>query len=158
MTLDEAEKFRYNILDMTKVWPHAEYPQRPIGKLVLDRNPQNYFAEVEQVAFSPSNMVRGIGPSADPMLQARIFAYPDAARYRLGVNHNQLPVNAPLNPIANFQRDGFMAIHNQGARPNYASSIAPLRYLRAEKTAREAAHEVFLGQALAYLSEVTECE
>ena len=88
-------------------------------------------------------MVRGIGPSADPMLQARIFAYPDAARYRLGVNHNQLPVNAPLNPVANFQRDGFMAIHNQGARPNYASSIAPLRYLRAEKTAREAAHEVY---------------
>ena len=80
MTPDQAEKFRYNILDLTKIWPHADYPLRPIGKIVLNKNPENYFAEVEQAGFAPSHLVPGIEPSADPVLQARLFAYPDTQR------------------------------------------------------------------------------
>ena len=80
MTPEQAEKFRYNILDLTKVWPHAEFPLRPVGKIVLDKNAQNYFAEIEQAAFSPSHLVPGIEPSADPVLQSRLFSYPDTHR------------------------------------------------------------------------------
>lgn len=80
MTAEQAEKFRYNILDLTKVWPHKEYPMRPFGKLVLNENPQNYFAEIEQAAFSPSHTVPGIEASADPVLQSRLFSYPDTHR------------------------------------------------------------------------------
>ncbi|KAI0714180.1 catalase [Cerioporus squamosus] len=156
MTSEEAENFRYNILDVTKVWPHAEYPLRQIGKIVLDKNPGNYFAEVEQAAFAPAHLVPGIEPSADPVLQGRLFAYPDAQRYRLGVNYGQLAVNEPVVPVANFQRDGSMAIKNQGFRPAYQSSILPLRYK--VKTYEHVEHEVFLGAALADLSEVTELD
>ncbi|KAH9940767.1 catalase [Epithele typhae] len=154
MTPEQAEHFRYSILDMTKVWPHADFPLRPCARVVLDHNPANYFAEVEQLAFSPSRVVPGWAPSADPVLQARLFAYPDAARYRLGVNHAQLPANAPAAPVANFQRDGAMALDNQGARPNYASSLAPMRY----RTRAEVQHEVWLGRAMGFLSEVTELD
>src|SRR6185312_3982177 len=77
------------------VWPHSDYPLMPVGRLVLNRNPQNYFAEVEQAAFSPGNMVPGIEPSPDKMLQARLFSYPDTHRHRLGANYNQLPINCP---------------------------------------------------------------
>jgi catalase len=126
MTPGQAEQFRYNILDLTKVWPHSDYPLRPVGKMILDKNPENYFAEVEQAAYSPSHLVPGIEPSADPVLQARLFSYPDTHRYRLGVNYQQLPVNKPLVPVANFQRDGFMALDNQGTRPNYQSSLIPM--------------------------------
>lgn len=80
MTAEQAEKFRYNILDLTKVWSHKEFPLRPFGKLVLNENPQNYFAEIEQAAFSPSHTVPGIEPSADPVLQSRLFSYPDTHR------------------------------------------------------------------------------
>lgn len=80
MTAEQAEKFRYNILDLTKVWPHKDYPMRPFGKLVLNENPQNYFAEIEQAAFSPSHTVPGIEASADPVLQSRLFSYPDTHR------------------------------------------------------------------------------
>ena len=80
MTPEQAEKFRYNILDLTKVWPHGEYPLRPIGKIVLNKNSDNYFAEIEQAAFSPSHLVPGIEPSADPVLQSRLFSYPDTHR------------------------------------------------------------------------------
>jgi catalase len=79
----EAEHYRWNIFDPTKIWPHKDYPLLPVGKITLNKNPENYFAEVEQAAFSPSTMVPGIGPSADIMLQARMFSYPDAARYRM---------------------------------------------------------------------------
>lgn len=127
MTAEQAEKFRYNILDLTKIWPHKDYPLRPFGKLVLNENPQNYFAEIEQAAFSPSHTVPGIEPSADPVLQSRLFSYPDTHRHRLGVNYNQLPVNAPVAPVANFQRDGAMTFISQGARPNYQSSLVPLK-------------------------------
>ena len=123
MTVEQAEKFRYNILDLTKVWPHQEFPLRPVGKLVLNENIQNYFAEIEQIAFSPSHTIRGIEPTADPVLQSRLFSYPDTHRHRIGPNYNQLPINAPIHPPSNFQRDGPMAFYNQGNRPNYQSPV-----------------------------------
>jgi catalase len=97
LTPTEAEHFRWNILDVTKVWPHSEVPLRQVGKLTLNRNPTNYFAEIEQAAFSPAHLVPGIEPSADPMLQARLFSYSDTQRHRLGVNYQQIPVNQPLH-------------------------------------------------------------
>lgn len=98
-----------DIFDMTKTWPHKEYPLRKIGKVTLDQNPKNWFAEIEQATFSPSNMVRGIAPAPDAMLQARMFAYPDASRYRVGVNYQMLPTNAPVSHVyCPIERDGFM--------------------------------------------------
>ena len=121
MTEAEVVKYRFNPWDVTKVWPHADYPLIPVGKMVLDRNPTNYFAEVEQAAFAPANMVPGIEPSVDKMLQGRLFSYPDTHRHRLGVNFAQIPINQPRNAkVANYQRDGFMAVNgNQGSGPNY---------------------------------------
>ncbi|MFD4759452.1 catalase [Streptomyces sp. NPDC058439] len=116
MPTAEAADYRFNPFDLTKVWPHADYPLQRVGRLVLDRNPDNVFAEVEQAAFSPNNFVPGIGPSPDKMLQGRLFAYADAHRYRLGVNHTQLPVNAPRTAVVdNYGRDGLHATRN-GAR------------------------------------------
>ncbi|KAJ7472227.1 catalase [Mycena galericulata] len=166
MTPAQAEQFRYNVLDLTKVWPHAEFPLRPVGRMVLDENVQNYFAEIEQAAFSPSHLVPYIEPSADPVLQSRLFSYPDTHRHRLGVNYQQLPVNAPIVPVANFQRDGPSTFVSQGARPNYQSSIVPLQYKGAPGTleggvrdfAREAKHETFVGAAFRDLSEITELD
>ncbi|MCX5578216.1 catalase [Kaistia terrae] len=104
----DADKTSYNPFDLTKVWPHAEYPPIDVGILELNRNPENYFAEIEQVAFSPSNIVPGIGFSPDKMLQARIFSYADAHRYRLGTHYEALPVNAPKVPVHNYHKDGAM--------------------------------------------------
>ncbi|MFJ7946401.1 catalase [Streptomyces sp. NPDC096354] len=116
MPAAEAVDYRFNPFDLTKVWPHSDYPLQRVGRLVLDRNPDNVFAEVEQAAFSPNNFVPGIGPSPDKMLQGRLFAYADAHRYRLGVNHTQLPVNAPRTAVVdNYGRDGLHATRN-GAR------------------------------------------
>ncbi|MGW3746631.1 catalase [Streptomyces sp. NPDC005146] len=116
MPAAEATDYRFNPFDLTKVWPHSDYPLQRVGRLVLDRNPDNVFAEVEQAAFSPNNFVPGIGPSPDKMLQGRLFAYADAHRYRLGVNHTQLPVNAPRTAVVdNYGRDGLHATRN-GAR------------------------------------------
>ncbi|KDQ52902.1 hypothetical protein JAAARDRAFT_138017 [Jaapia argillacea MUCL 33604] len=156
MTPEQAESFRYSVLDLTKIWPHKEFPMRPFGKFVLNENPSNYFAEVEQAAFSPSHMVPGVEPSADPVLQSRFFSYPDTHRHRLGTNYQQLPVNAPIVPIANFQRDGPMAFNNQASRPNYQSSISPLKY-RA-KTYNTSNHELWIGNSYTYLSEITELD
>ncbi|KAI0338405.1 catalase [Trametopsis cervina] len=156
MTPEQAEKFRYNILDLTKVWPHGEFPLRKIGEMVLNENPKNYFAEIEQAAFSPSHLVPGIEPSADPVLQSRLFSYPDTHRHRLGPNYQQLPVNAPLVPVANFQRDGFMAFNNQGFRPNYQSSLVPLSYK--PKPYEQVKHELWLGHAQTELSYITELD
>jgi len=156
MTSKQAEEFRYNILDLTKIWPHKDFPLRPIGKLVLDENPKNYFAEIEQSAFSPSHLITGIEPSADPVLQSRLFSYPDTHRHRLGVNYNQLPVNCPVAGVANFQRDGSMAFHSQGPRPNYQSTISPLTYKK--KPYADVKHETWLGAAQEHLSEVTELD
>ena len=184
MTPAQAEKFRYNVLDLTKIWPHSEFPLRPVGKFVLNENPQNYFAEIEQViiflfspkvfidshdetsqaAFSPSHLIPYIEPSADPVLQSRLFSYPDTHRHRLGVNYQQLPVNAPITPVNNFQRDGAATYISQGSRPNYQSSIHPLTYAgqkgSIDATVRDqerlARHEAFVGGAWRDLTEVTE--
>jgi catalase len=116
----DADKFRFNPFDLTKVWPHAEYPLIDVGVLELNRNPRNYHAEVEQAAFSPANVVPGIGHSPDKVLQSRIFSYADAHRYRIGANYQALPVNAPRCPVFNYQRDGAMRFDaNGGTGPNY---------------------------------------
>jgi catalase len=115
----EAASYRFNPFDLTKVWPYADYPLIEVGKLVLDRNPDNYFAEVEQAAFDPGNFVPGVGPSPDKMLQGRLFAYGDAHRYRLGINHTHLPVNAPKGVpegATNYGRDGAMCVGANGGR------------------------------------------
>jgi catalase len=116
----DADKTSYNPFDLTKVWPHKEFPLIDVGVLELNRNPENYHAEVEQSAFSPANVVPGIGHSPDKMLQFRIFSYADAHRYRLGINADQLPVNAPKCPVANYYRDGAMRFDgNHGGAVNY---------------------------------------
>jgi catalase len=104
----DAEKTPYNPFDLTKVWPHADYPLIEVGVMELNRNADNYFAEIEQAAFSPSNTVKGIGFSPDKMLQARIFSYADAHRYRLGTHYEALPVNAPKCPVHHYHKDGAM--------------------------------------------------
>ena len=121
MTMEQAKTAAFDPFDLTKVWPHADYPLQEIGVLELNRNPENYFADVEQSAFSPANVVPGIGHSPDRVLQARIFSYADAHRYRLGVNHDMLPVNAPrATEAVNHYRAGQMRFDgNGGASPNY---------------------------------------
>ncbi|MFI6319330.1 catalase [Nonomuraea sp. NPDC050556] len=119
MPVAEAASYRFNPFDLTKVWPHADYPLVRVGRLTLNRNPSNVFAEVEQAAFAPNNFVPGIGPSPDRMLQGRLFAYGDAHRYRLGVNHTHLPVNAPhATEARNYGRDGAMRFQADGSK-NY---------------------------------------
>lgn len=120
MTDDQSKKFRWNPFDLTKVWPHSEFPLIDVGLMELNEVPKNYFADVEQSAFAPSNVVDGIGFSYDKMLQGRLLAYPDAHRYRLGVNYEQIPVNRPISPVHNQQRDGFMSVTGNGEdNPNY---------------------------------------
>ena len=110
MPENEAGTLPYNPFDLTKVWPHGDYPLHEVGVLELNRNPDNYFAEVEQVAMNPGNVVPGVGFSPDKMLQGRLFSYGDAHRYRLGVNHHQIPVNTPRCPFHNYHRDGAMRV------------------------------------------------
>jgi catalase len=116
-----GQRTGWNPFDVTKVWPHADFPLRGVGVLELNRNPLNYHAEVEQAAFSPANIVPGLGYSPDKMLQGRLFGYHDAQLYRVGTNHQQLPVNRPQCRVGNHQRDGSMAIFNGGADPNYGN-------------------------------------
>lgn len=116
----DASRVPYNPFDLTKVWPHTDYPLVEVGVMELDRNPENFFAEVEQSAFNPAHVVPGIGFSPDKMLQARLFSYGDAQRYRLGVNHHQIPVNAPRCPVHSYHRDGAMRVDgNHGSRIGY---------------------------------------
>lgn len=120
MTEKEAGNSPYNPFDLTKVWYHKDYPLIEVGVLELNRNPENYFAEVEQSAFNPASVVPGIGFSPDKMLQGRLFSYGDAQRYRLGVNHQQIPVNAPRCPFHNYHRDGAMRVDgNHGGTIGY---------------------------------------
>jgi catalase len=121
MTPEQVEKYRFDSFDITRVWPHGDVPLQPVGRMVLNRNPENYFAEVEQAAFSPGNFVPGIGPSPDKMLQGRLFSYHDTHRHRLGPNYHLLPVNAPrAAPEFSNQRDGAMRVDaNGGSGPNY---------------------------------------
>ncbi len=121
MTPEQAKDYRFDPFDITKVWPHGDFPPITIGKFTLDRNPENYFADVEQSAFSPANFVPGIAASPDKMLQGRLFSYHDTHRHRLGSNYHLLPVNLSKNcPTNNFQRDGSMRSDANGAGgPNY---------------------------------------
>ncbi|KAF8511280.1 catalase-domain-containing protein [Hysterangium stoloniferum] len=156
LTADEAEKYRYNVLDLTKEWDPKDVPLHEVGRLHLTQNPANYFAEIEQAGFSPSHMVEGWEPSADPVLQSRLFSYPDAHRYRLGVNYQQIPVNCPLNPVANFQRDGHMNVDgNQGSRPNYPSTVQPLNLPNRPYYDN---HTLWIGSAVRYLSTISDID
>jgi catalase len=120
MPEQDAAKCPYNPFDLTKVWFHKDYPLIEVGVLELNRNPENYFAEVEQAAFNPANIVPGIGFSPDKMLQGRLFSYGDAQRYRLGVNHHLIPVNASRCPFHSFHRDGAMRVDgNHGSTLGY---------------------------------------
>ncbi len=121
MTHEQAEAFRWNPFDLTKVWPHAEFPLIDVGEFELNRNPDNYFREVEQAAFNPSSFVPGIGPSPDKMLQGRLLSYQDTHLYRIGVNYRDLKVNRPRAQVRNYMRDGqFGGIHDEGTgHPNY---------------------------------------
>jgi len=112
MPFDDAKTYRINPFDLTKVWPHADYPLVTVGRLVLDRNFTDHHTEIEQAAFAPSNQVPGTGLSPDKMLQARTFAYADAARARIGVNYKQIPVNAPRCPVHSYSKDGAMRVTN----------------------------------------------
>jgi catalase len=120
MPWDEAAGYRFNPFDITKVWPHADYPPITIGRLVLDRNPANYFAEVEQAGFAPANLVPGIGLSPDKMLMGRIFSYHDTHLHRIGANYEQLPINAPRSPVHSYMKDGAMTYRHAGDQPVYA--------------------------------------
>ncbi|EWC44844.1 hypothetical protein DRE_00903 [Drechslerella stenobrocha 248] len=157
MTPEQAESYRWNIFDMTKIWPHSDYPLVPVGKLTLNRNPSNYFVDIEQAAFSPSNMVPGWAPSADPILQARMFAYNDAARYRLGVNYQQLPCNRAVSPVyCPYQRDGFMSFtDNYGGDPSYVTSdLKSVRFVGMTGANGHAigGHEEWVGEVVGFTS------
>ena len=125
MTEAQARTHKHNPFDLTKVWPKADYPLIEVGVMELNRYPENFFAEVEQAAFSPANIVPGIGFSPDKMLQARLFSYGDTQRYRLGVNFNHIPVNAPQCPFHSYHRDGEMRTDgNLGGTPSYHPNSA----------------------------------
>jgi catalase len=112
MPFAEAESYRFNPFDMTKVWPHKDYPLQEVGIMTLNRNPADYHTEIEQAAFEPNNLVPGIGLSPDKMLLGRVFSYADAHRARLGVNYKQIPVNAPKVPVRSYSKDGAMRVKN----------------------------------------------
>ncbi|BEP16320.1 catalase [Acidothermaceae bacterium B102] len=117
----DADGYRFNPFDLTKVWPHEDYPLIKVGTMTLNRNPDNFFAEIEQSSFEPSNMVPGIAASPDKMLLGRLFSYSDAHRYRIGTNYAQLPVNAPVSPVNSYAKDGAMRYAFNGpATPVYA--------------------------------------
>ena len=121
MTEEQSSFYKENPFDITKVWSHKEYPLIEVGVLELNRNPENYFAEVEQAAFNPTHLVPGLGLSPDKLLQGRLFSYGDAHRYRLGVNHDQIPVNRPRCPMHSYHRDGLMRVDgNAGTTKGYS--------------------------------------
>ncbi|HXZ83636.1 MAG TPA: catalase [Acidimicrobiales bacterium] len=123
MDFADAADYRFNPFDLTKVWPHSDYPPLKIGRLTLNRNPEDYFSQIEQAAFEPSNMVPGVGPSPDKMLLGRLFSYPDTHRHRIGTNYLQLPVNRPKSPVNSYSKDGAMRYENPGD-PVYAPNSA----------------------------------
>jgi len=157
MTFAQAKTFKFNPFDMTKVWPQGEYPLHEVGVMTLNRNPSNYFTQVEQIGFSPAHLVPGIEASPDKMLQARLFAYADTQRYRIGPNHEQLPVNCPYRIKAqNYQRDGAMCFtDNQAGAPNYFPNSfgGPIEDERARKLVHK---EQFAGDIYAYSTLDTE--
>src|SRR5690606_34502282 len=124
MPYDDAKTYRFNPFDLTKIWSHKDYPLIRVGTMRLDRNPENFFAQIEQAAFSPGNTVPGIGLSPDKMLLGRAFAYNDAQRNRIGTNFHQLPVNRPRNPVNTYMFDGQMTYEHSGNAPVYAPNSA----------------------------------
>jgi len=112
MPFEDAKTYRFNPFDLTKVWPHSDYPLHEVGRLTLNRNPADFHAEIEQAAFEPNSFVPGIGPSPDRMLQARLFSYADAHRARLGVNYKHIPVNRPKAPVHSYSKGGAMRMEN----------------------------------------------
>jgi catalase len=150
----DAETYRFNIFDATKTWSLKDYPLQPVGKITLNKNPENYFAEIEQAAFSPANMVPGIGPTADILLQARMFSYPDAARYRVGPNYQQLPCNRAKHVYSPYQRDGPMRLDgNYGGDPNYIRSS----FRKADVGPVDVKHDEWTnGKVEAYKEEATD--
>ncbi len=120
MPYEDAVNYRFNPFDITKTWPHKDYPKIPVGRFVLDRNPENFFAQIVQAGFDVANFVPGIGPSPDRMVLARMFAYADSNRYRTGPNYEQLPVNRPINEVHNYNKDGPMRFRHNGSQPVYA--------------------------------------
>ncbi|HWF74341.1 MAG TPA: catalase [Solirubrobacteraceae bacterium] len=120
MPFEEAADYRFNPFDLTKVWPHSDYPPITIGRMVLDRNPANHFAEVEQAAFSVGGLVPGIGLSPDKMLMGRVFSYHDTHLHRIGPNYEQLPINAAKSPVSSYMKDGPMTYRHAGSQPMYA--------------------------------------
>ncbi|MFF3019290.1 catalase [Streptomyces sp. NPDC057939] len=124
MPFEDAADYRFNPFDLTKVWPHSDYPLIEVGRMTLDRNPEDYFVHIEQAAFEPSNLVPGIGPSPDKMLLGRLFSYPDAHRYRIGANYTQLPPNRPRSQVSSYAKDGAM----RQEAPATARPYAPNSY------------------------------
>jgi catalase len=120
MPQEDAADYRFNPFDVTKVWPHGDYPPVTVGRFVLDRNPENFFAQIVQAGFDVANFVPGIGPSPDRMVLGRMLAYGDSSRYRLGPNHEQLPVNAPHVDVHSYSKDGPMCYRHHGNQPVYA--------------------------------------
>ena len=120
MPYADAATYKYNPFDLTKVWPHADYPLLEVGRFTLNENPKNHFAEIEQAAFSPSNLVPGTGFSPDKMLLGRVFSYPDSQRNRIGTNYNQLPVNQPKNATNSYDKEGSMQFFHSGDAPVYS--------------------------------------
>ncbi|MFF4317468.1 catalase [Streptomyces sp. NPDC001568] len=120
MPFEDAPDYRFNPFDLTKVWPHADYPLIEVGRMTLDRNPEDYFVHIEQAAFEPSNLVPGIGPSPDKMLLGRLFSYPDAHRYRIGANYAQLPPNRPRSQVSSYAKDGAMRYEAAATARPYA--------------------------------------
>ncbi|MBO0800479.1 MAG: catalase, partial [Blastocatellia bacterium] len=119
MPFEAAKTYRFNPFDLTKVWPHSDYPLHEVGRLTLNRNPADFHTEIEQAAFEPNNLVPGIGPSPDKMLLARLFSYADAHRARMGVNYKQIPVNRPKTEVHSYSKDGVMRVAN-ASDPVYA--------------------------------------
>ncbi|KAJ4144420.1 hypothetical protein LMH87_003304 [Akanthomyces muscarius] len=156
MTPEEVATAPIDIFDCTYTWPHERYPLRRVGRLTLNKNPDNYFQDIEQACFSPSNMVPGVGPSADPVLQARMFSYPDAHRYRVGPNYFQLPPNRPKNPVyAPYVRDGPGTMNgNYGSDPDYVFS--ELRPVAQSKRVQMPTHELWTGNVTAFTTTVTD--
>ena len=149
-TPEEAAQYKYDVLDLTKDWPDANYEE--VGKITLTQNPTNYFAEIEQSHFSPSNMIEGWEASNDPVLQSRLFSYNDAGRHRLGPNYLDIPVNCPFSSVANYDRDGAISTSgNQGSRPNYPSLKDQLKLSSKPKTLIQ---DELKGQTVYYQSEI----
>jgi catalase len=120
MPFEAAADYRFNPFDLTKIWPHADHPPITVGRMVLDRNPENHFAEVDQAGFAPARLVPGIGLSPDKMLMGRIFSYHDTHLHRIGANYEQLPINAPKCPVHSYNKDGAMTYRHAGSQPPYA--------------------------------------